>query len=122
MYLDTGSNLTSITDIEAGKLNLDTSTFKPQKVGGIGGFVDTPTTDEVDIYVQGDKDTLQVKLDRIAVHPSQIRKKVKKKSGMYAERGERSAEMISLFGLDALEKLGGKLEINMREKTGTITT
>ena len=36
MYLDTGSNLTSITENEVDKLNLDRSTFKTQRVGGIG--------------------------------------------------------------------------------------
>ena len=120
MYLDTGSNLTSITEKEVKRLNLDERLFKDQRVGGIGGFVDTPTTDEVGIYVMSDKGALPVMLERIAVHPSEIRKKIRKNSGMFVQKGEQTVEMISLFGLDALEKLGGVLEIDMKNKTGKV--
>ncbi|MCL5732098.1 MAG: hypothetical protein M1285_01745 [Candidatus Thermoplasmatota archaeon] len=121
MYLDTGSNLTSITENEVEKLNLDKSAFKNQRVGGIGGFIDTPITEEVDINVSSnDGKFLLVKLDKIAVHPTEIRKKVKKNYGGYVQRGNQTIEMICLFGLDALEKLGGVLEIDMRNKTGKI--
>lgn len=120
MYLDTGSNLTSITDLEAMKLKLDMNGLKFQKVGGIGGFVNTLKTHEVKVYVQSSSNTIFVKLDRIAVHPSEIRGKISKK-GIYKAKGVESAEMINLFGLDTLEKLNGKLEINMRDKSGNIT-
>ncbi|MCI2413233.1 MAG: hypothetical protein MPI47_07930 [Cuniculiplasma sp.] len=121
MYLDTGSNLTSITENEVDKLNLDRSTFQTQKVGGIGGFVELLTTKEVGIKLMSNGNSmLDVKLDIIGVHENQIKKKIRKKTGAYVQRGNEVMEMICLFGLDALEKLGGKLEIDMKNKSGKI--
>jgi hypothetical protein len=102
MYLDTGSNLTSITENEVDKLNLDRSTFQTQKLMSNGNSM------------------LDVKLDIIGVHENQIKKKIRKKTGAYVQRGNEVMEMICLFGLDALEKLGGKLEIDMKNKSGRI--
>ena len=70
--------------------------------------------------LMSDKGALPVMLERIAVHPSEIRKKIRKNSGMFVQKGEQTVEMISLFGLDALEKLGGVLEIDMKNKTGKV--
>lgn len=63
MYVDTGSNLTSITELEAEKLNLNMSALKHIKVGGIGGFIDTPMTSEVKIYLSSSSGYKLVKLD-----------------------------------------------------------
>ncbi len=121
MYLDTGSNLTSITENEVDKLNLDRSSFKTQRVGGIGGFINILTTNEVGITIMGNESSMfDVKLDIIGIHENQIKKKVLKKSGDYVQRENEIIEMICLFGLDALEKLGGKLEIDMKNKSGKI--
>ena len=120
MYLDTGSNLTSITEDEVEKLHLDSESFKTQRVGGIGGMVNTSTTDAVSVAVQGDSNTLYINLDQIAIHSSTIKRKLNKGRGFYAERGEETIKMICLLGLDALEKLDGKLEIDMKNKTGRI--
>lgn len=120
MYLDTGSNLTSITADEAERLYLNQKAFKNERVGGIGGFVETPTTNEVKISVMSRNSTISLNLDKIAVHSSHIKKKIEKKQGVYVQRGEEMIEMICLFGLDALEKLGGVLEIDVKNKSGKI--
>ena len=51
IYLYTGSNLTSITENALEKLNLNRVAFNSEKVGGIGGFLETPTTNEINISV-----------------------------------------------------------------------
>ena len=83
-------------------------------------MVNTSTTDAVSVAVQGDSNTLYINLDQIAIHSSTIKRKLNKGRGFYAERGVETIKMICLFGLDALEKLGGKLEIDMKNKTGRI--
>ena len=120
MYVDTGSNLTSITEIEVDKLNLNREAFKTQRVGGIGGFMETPTTNEVTITIMSGNSMINVNLDKIATHPSQLKRKIQKKQGIIVQRGEEKLEMVCLFGLDALEKLGGKLELDVRNKSGKI--
>jgi hypothetical protein len=120
MYVDTGSNLTSITEIEVDKLNLNRGAFKNQRVGGIGGFMETPTTNEVTITIMSGDSMIDINLDKIAAHPSQLKRKIQKKQGVYVQKGEEKLEMICLFGLDALEKLGGKLELDVRNKSGKI--
>ena len=39
---------------------------------------------------------------------------------MYVQRGEEKIEMICLFGLDVLKKLGGRLELDVKNKSGKI--
>ena len=54
------------------------------------------------------------------MQPLELKGKIRRNNGAYKESGMLTTEMVCLFGLDALEKLGGKLEINMKDKIGKI--
>jgi hypothetical protein len=121
MYIDTGSNLTSVTDNEAKRLEISNDNLTSEDVGGVGGMSKIPISNQISIFVMDkNNSTLEIKLERIGVNPEKMIKKVEKNRGTYKERGTSTAQMICLFGLDAIEKIRGKLEIDMVSKTGEI--
>jgi hypothetical protein len=121
MYLDTGSNLTSITDKEASGLGINPERLRVEDVGGIGGMTRVPITHDVIIVVlDRNQNPAEIRLDNIGVHRTEIKRKIEKTHGVFKEKGYVGAQMVCLFGLDAVEKLKGKIELDMVSKKGEI--
>lgn len=121
MYIDTGSSLSSITQGIADKLSIDVNSLTLSEVGGIGGITMIPVTDDIIIIVgSNDSQFKEIKLDKIAVNPDNLTKKIKKGKGAFKQRGESSTPMFALCGLDALAQMGGKLILDIRNKEGRI--
>ena len=121
MYLDTGSNLTSITEEELDKLEIAVDSLPKVEVSGIGGFTQMPRLKNVNLLLL-DKNTIpvQLKLDEIGVTPANIVKVREKKKGVYKRTSTTVRSMLSLLGIDAVIKLKGVIELDMVNLKGKI--
>ena len=121
MYVDTGSGISSITDKEAYELGYDISSLEKMRVVGIGGFTETPIAHGITVFFfLTDGSPYGLNLEKIMVSPEQVNKVREKTRGDYRQTHTINAEMPKLLGLDAIEKLGGELRLNLRDKTGEI--
>ena len=120
MYIDTGSTLTSITDIEARTLQVDMSSLERELTGGIGGFSWVPCVENVNFVLQGDNSTARLfTLDRVGInHSKMTQKKVKGKGNrrLVTDNGE----FVPLLGIDALKKMNAELVLNPTKETGEL--
>jgi hypothetical protein len=114
-YLDT------ITDEVAKELQIDINTLPKRQFFGIGGIIENPVTNDIEIAVLDESSQPRAfKLDIVQIMSASVKKKIEKTKGNFKERGEVSGNMVCLFGLDSIKKLGGELRINMEERKGTI--
>lgn len=104
MYLDTGSNVTSITEEVATRIGLNMAGLPTERVGGLGGFSHQAVSTEIDLAVAG----RMISLDKVTIL-SPFHEKVKSGKGIYKRKGTMEHPPINLFGLDALAKLRAKL-------------
>lgn len=121
MYLDTGSNRTSIIDEEAAKLEIDASVLPREEVGGVGGMTSLPAFEGLTITIlDSEGNPINIRMDKVVIFPSKIKKKIEKNNGIYTQHGTVEGKMFNLFGLDAVEKINGMLVIDMANKKGHI--
>ncbi len=121
MYIDTGSSLTSIIDIDASRLGIDSSSLPKENIGGVGGITNIPVTNEIAITLLDLQNSpINVKLEKVAIFPSVVKRKIDKGGGLYRQKGTVEGRMVNILGLDSLESLRGKLIINMKGKDGKI--
>lgn len=121
MYLDTGSSLTSINEKVATDLGINLHGLDTQSIGGIGAIKNTPIFRNVSLYFLLEGGTPHgVTLEKIAIHPDKISDVKHKNDKNLKRKVTTSFEMVSLFGIDALEKIGGELVINAKNKSGYI--
>jgi hypothetical protein len=121
MYLDTGSNLTSITDTEAERLKIDTHTVETIDVAGIGGVNKTLIVKNLHLFLLDiSGNPVEIKLD-VAINPASVKRTREKKRGVFTQTNTVSLEMVCLFGLDALIYLKGKIFLDMSKMIGKIT-
>ena len=121
MYLDTGSSLTSIVDIDAAELEIDVPSLPREDVGGIGGVTSLPVTSNVTVTVlDSQNDPINLKMEKVAIFSATVKRKIKRNNGLYTQKGIVEGKMFDLFGLDVLEQLKGELIINMEKKKGRI--
>lgn len=119
MYIDTGSTLTSITDIEARSLGVDIKTVERELTGGIGGFAWVPCIEKVSFVLQGNNSPVKFTLDRVGINHSKMKQektKGKGKSHIVTDTGE----FVPLLGIDALKAMKAELVINPIKETGEI--
>jgi hypothetical protein len=120
MYIDTGSNITSIREKEATELEIDLQSLENMPVAGSGGFTQTKIARNIEIFTQNSQgNPLSVSMDQISIVPDILKKKEKSK-GMYRQRGESEAQMVCLLGLDYIEKINGTLKLDLQNKSGSI--
>ena len=120
-YVDTGTTMTSITDEVAKELQIDIKALPRKQFFGIGGIIENPVANDIDIAVLDESSEPRTfKLDIIQIMSASVKKKIEKTRGNFKERGEVIGSMFCLFGLDSIEKLNGELRINMKEKRGMI--
>ncbi len=120
LYIDTGSSVTSITETEALALGIDIGTLPTESIAGIGGIIKHSMAKNITFVALSNGKPLQATLDKIAVLPLEVKKKVEKRRGVYVERGFASSKMFSLCGLDLLEKWKGKVYLDPIARNGHI--
>lgn len=106
MYVDTGSNITSITQEVAVRVGLDPSGLTMERAGGLGGVSSVPVSTQIDLVVAG----RMISLDKATILRP-FREKVKTGKGVYKREGMMEHPPINLLGLDALAKLKARLVV-----------
>ncbi|MGA7861653.1 MAG: hypothetical protein WCB19_07330 [Thermoplasmata archaeon] len=109
MYVDTGSNRTFLALDKAIELGI-TSFSGNEMVGGIAGIGGAPVLNNVDLLLFEGK---VIHLDSILIMVPPGRKDKKKKGPLVYTRDWKT-DPISLFGLDALRKLRGRVSVDLR--------
>jgi hypothetical protein len=121
MYIDTGSNITSIREKEATELEIDLQSLENMPVAGSGGFTQTRIARNIEIITRNSQgNPVRVSIDQISIVPDFLKKKEQKSKGMYRQRGESEAQMVCLLGLDYIEKINGTLKLDLQNKSGSI--
>lgn len=113
MYVDTGSNISSITEEVAMRIGLNPAILPTARVGGLGGFSHQAVSTQIDLAVAG----RMISLDKVSIL-SPFHEKVKSGKGVYKREGTMEHPPINLFGLDALAKLRARLIVVSDQRHG----
>jgi hypothetical protein len=109
MYVDTGSNKTFVAEDKALDMGLHLDGRATERVAGIAGVGGAPILTKVQLVLV---DGAFIALDRVLVMlPPHQRDKVKK--GPIFKTRETRVEGVSLFGLEAVRKLRGRLTFDL---------
>ena len=121
MFIDTGSNLSSITSSEANAIGINVESLNHMDVGGIGGITKTPIANNIGFYLIDDKgNPHSLIMDKIAISNDSVMRVREKSKGIFKQTRTVEASMFDLFGLDALKKLNATLCLNLNKESGEI--
>ena len=121
MYVDTGSNVSSITQVEAEKMSFSIESLPKENTAGIGGFASLSYVNNLQFVLRDSLGSpVAVRLQKVLITPVKVKKvKTKHKAG-YDSVEEISSDMICLLGLDVVKSIGGKLILDPSNETGEI--
>ena len=121
MYLDTGSNLTSITDDEIERMGINKETLTKKTVAGTGGFTEIHILQNVSLlFLDSQGNPLVLDLDEIGINSRELKKVRTKKNGVFKQTNTTVTAMFSLLGIDSVIKYRGKIELDMNKLEGRI--
>lgn len=118
MIVDTGSNITMVNPRTAELLGVDIGSLPTIRTAGIGGFVATPCTPGLDLFLAGD-DIARVRIGKVGVF-QRLRERTPRAGRRNVARGSQIHPGYNLFGIDALAAIPGRLELDMTRLDGLI--
>lgn len=120
LYIDTGSNRTTLTDLETEALGINLRNLPTELTGGVGAMSHQPYIDQVTFVLQGkDSQFCQFTLKKVSVvssKPKTEKIKGKGKKQIITNTGE----FFPLLGVDAFIEIGAELFLNPSRETGQI--
>lgn len=118
MIVDTGTNRSAISESAASHLGIDIGHLELRDTGGVTAIEKRPWIRDVTFWLVGE-DVARVTLPEVLVL-TDLRRKEKRAKGGRQTRPETRFEAPCLFGMDALEALGGRLVLDPRTGQGSI--
>jgi len=116
--VDTGTGRSALSHATAADLGVDIGRLRTVPTGGVTAIEERPVLPGVTLRLVGE-DVVRVPLDYVLVL-TDLRRKGKAGRGGAPVRRAAALSAPSLFGLDALARLRGRLDIDMAKEEGWI--
>jgi hypothetical protein len=117
--VDSGSNRSGVSEILVQEIGIDVGKLEYSEVYGISGAVTHRMAENIDLWFLA-TEPRPVRLATVIVIPK-LRRRVQKRPGKYAFKGGELPYSVNILGLDAIEALEGRLQIDMSAKSASIS-
>lgn len=119
MYVDTGSNVSSISIERATELGFDPANLGRKLSGGIGGYRNAPTIPVLEIWLGEPSSPAPICLEGVRIWENTEESRFRRKKGLRVKETRRMPG-VSLLGLDAIERLHATLVMQPDQNLGHI--
>ena len=116
MIVDTGSNTSALSEADALRMGIALEKLEMKPTGGVTGIASRPYVRDVDIWLLTGE-LLCVRIPEAMIVETSTRM-VETKKGHMVQRGKVSGPSVSIFGMDTVRAIGGRLFLDLKAERG----